>query len=209
MSNLRGYIGGRRGSRRRSIHAEALEPRVLLTTAETFSGPSLTDLIVMARRGIDTAPAAINRMESSLESQLTKGPLADLNSAAVDGAGFVQEVQSMETSYEQNVDRQLLPEFPHVDEILKLAGQAVVAEAISLNQQETIGLISSSNLATDAQTAIDALTRGPIDSLGTPLSGYSTATRSFEAELNTLAQNLRLVGVDAGVSGGRQHDPPG
>jgi len=73
---------------------------------------------------------------------------------------------------------------------LKLAGQAVVANAVSLNQQSSVGLISSSTLATDATTAINSLTQGPIYSLGTPLSGYSSATKSFETDLNTLAQSL-------------------
>ena len=162
----------------------------MLTAAETFTGPSLTDLIALARQGVDTAPAGIDRMLQSLESQLTDGPLADLSSAAVDGDGFVQEVQSLESSYEQNVDQQLLPEFHHVDEILKLAGQAIVADVISLNQQTAVGLISSSDLITDAQTAIDSVTDGPILSLGTPLSGYSMATKTFEANLDALAQSL-------------------
>ena len=129
-------------------------------------------------------------MLQSLETQLTGGPLADLGSGAVDGDGFVQEVQSLESSYEQNVDQQLSPEFPNVDEILKLAGQAIVADVISLNQQNTVGLLSSSDLITAAQTAIDSVTDGPILSLDTPLSGYATATQTFEANLDTLAQSL-------------------
>ena len=104
------------------VVAEGLETRTLLTAAETFTGPSLIDLILLARQGKDTAPAAIERMLQSLETQLTGGPLADLGSGAVDGNGFVQEVQSLESSYEQNVDQQLSPEFPNVDKILKLAG---------------------------------------------------------------------------------------
>jgi len=162
----------------------------MLTAAETFTGPSLTDLIVLAREGQDTAPAAIVRMLHALESQLTGGPLADLGSGAVDGDGFVQEVQSLESSYEQNLDQQLSPEFPNVDEILKLAGQAIVADVISLNQQNTVGLISSSDLMTDAQTAIRSVTAGPILSLDTPLSGYAAATRAFEANLEDLVQSL-------------------
>ena len=162
----------RRRRFQRVVGVEALEARTMLTAAETFTGPSLADLISLARQGKDTAPAGINRMLQSLETQLTDGPLADLSSGAVDGDGFVQEVQSLESSYEQNVDQQLSPEFPNVDEILKLAGQAIVADVISLNQQNTVGLISSSDLITDAQTAIDSVTDGPILSLGTPLSGY-------------------------------------
>ena len=172
------------------LGAEALETRTLLTAAETFSGPTLTDLIVLARGGEDTAPAAIDRMLQSLETQLTSGPLADLSSSTVDGNGFVQEVQSLESSYEQSVEQQLSPAFPHVDEMLKLAGEAVVADVIALNQQRTVGLLSSADLAADAQTAIDSLTDGPIFSLGTPLSGFSAATTTFEGNLETLVQSL-------------------
>lgn len=160
----------------------------MLTASETFTGPSLTDLIALAGQGQDTAPAVIDGMLQSLETQLTNGPLADLSSGAVDGDGFVQEVQSLESSYEQNVDQQLSPNFGNVDEILKLAGQAIVTDVISLNQQNTVGLLSSSDLITDAQTAIDSVTDGPIFSLGTSLAGYSTATQMFEANLETLCR---------------------
>ena len=178
-----------RGRQRRFV-AEVLEARTLLTAAETFSGPSLSDLIILARQGQDTAPAAIDRMLHSLETQLTAGPLADLSSGAVDGNGFVQEVQSLESSYEQNVDSQLSPEFPNVDELLKLAGQAIVADVISLNQQNTVGLISNAALATDAKKAIDSVTAGPITSLNTSLAGFAAATEAFEADLETLIQSL-------------------
>ena len=41
---------------------EGLERRTLLTAStETFTGPSLSDLIAQAERGMDTAPEAINR----------------------------------------------------------------------------------------------------------------------------------------------------
>ena len=181
----------------------------MLTAAETFTGPSLTDLIALARQGVDTVPAGIDRMLQSLQSQLTDGPLADLSSAAVDGDGFVQEVQSLESSYEQNVDQQLLPEFHHVDEILKLAGQAIVADVISLNQQTAVGLISSSDLITDAQTAIDSVTDGPILSLGTPLSGYSMATKTFEANLDVAFAEPELIGNYATGSSRCEHDTAG
>ena len=160
-----------RGRRRysRVVGAERLETRSMLTVAtETFTGPSLTNLIQLASEGNNTAPAAIQLMKQALETQLTSGPLADLTSGAVDGNGFVQEVQSLETSYEQNLDQQLSPAFPNIDQILKLAGQAVVADVVSLNQQSSVGLISSSTLASEATTAINSLTPGPITSLGTP-----------------------------------------
>jgi hypothetical protein len=173
------------------VGAEVLETRTMLSGAtETFTGPPLTNLIVLAREGQYTAPAAIQQMRQALETQLASGPLADLTSGAVDGNGFVQEVQSLESSYEQNLDQQLSPEFPNIDQILKLAGQSVVADAVSLNQQSSVGLISNATLATDATTAINSLTQGPIHSLGTPLGDYSAATQSFESDLNTLAQSL-------------------
>jgi hypothetical protein len=180
-----------RRARRRAFPIEVLEPRALLAAAsETFNGPSLSDLIQAARQGTNTAPAAINRMLTALQSQLTTGPLADLNSGAVDGNGFVAEVQSLEASYEQNLDQQLSPEFPNVDELLKLQGQRIAAEVIGLNQESSVGLISSSELATEAQTAINSLTAGPIFSLGTPISAYVAVTQTFESDLSTLLQSL-------------------
>src|ERR1017187_2259853 len=143
-----------RADQGRIFRVEALEVRALLATSTaTFSGPSLNDLIALARQGEDTAPAAINRMLTALETQLTSGPLADLNAGTVDGNGFVTEVQSLEASYAQNLDQQLLPSFPNVNTLLKLQGERIVADETSLNQQSSVGLFSSSQFATQAQTA--------------------------------------------------------
>jgi hypothetical protein len=175
----------------RVFRVELLEPRALLAAStETFSAPSLNDLIALARQGQDTAAAGIDRMLTALESQLTSGPLADLTAGTVDGDGFVTEVQSLESSYASSVDSALLPEFPNIDTLLQLQGERIVADVTSLNQQSAVGLISSSDLSTQAQTAINALTAGPLFSLQTPLSGYATATQAFESELNTLEQSL-------------------
>src|SRR5436305_530162 len=159
----------KRGGRDRTLHVECLEDRKLLATTETFTGPSLTSLIQQAYSGQDTSRAAISTMLSALEKQLTSGPLADLTAGTVDGNGFITEAQSLEASYEQNVDQQLSPAFPNIDTILKLQGQGIVAGLVSLNQQSTEGLITGTDAATQAQTLIKALTSGPIISLGTPV----------------------------------------
>jgi hypothetical protein len=181
----------KRRRRDRALHIDCLEDRKLLaTTTETFTGPSLTSLIQQANAGEDTSKATINTMLTALQNQLTSGPLADLNAGTVDGNGFISEAQSLEASYAQNVDQQLSPAFPNIDTILKLQGQRVVAGLVSLNQQSTEGLITSTDLATQAQTAIQALTGGPIISLGTPVSAYVTTTQTFESDLKALATNL-------------------
>ena len=194
MSTQRRESKGRRGARGRVLLLEHLEDRRLLATAaEAFTGPSLSGLISQAFHGKDTAEAAIKTMLSALQTQLTAGPLADLNSSAVDGNGFITEVQSLVTSYNQNVDQQLLPHFTHIDNMLKLQGQQVVANLVSLNQQSTVGtppLISSDSLPTLAGAAINTLTRGPIFSLNTPVSAYVTATQSFETDLGTVTDLL-------------------
>ena len=107
-------------------------------------------------------------MEQALETQLTSGPLADLTSGAVDGDGFVSEVQGLESSYEQDLDQQLSPEFPNVDEILKLQGQQVVADVIALNQQDDRRAHLELRLRrATPKSAIDSLTSGPINALNT------------------------------------------
>ncbi len=98
--------------------------------------------------------------------------------------------QDLVASYDQNVNQQLLPHFIHIDELLQLQGQRIVADLVALNQQNTVGLITSSTFSTEAQTAINSLTAGPIHSLGTPVSAYVTVTQAFETELHTLAQSL-------------------
>jgi hypothetical protein len=175
----------------RVFGVEPLEQRALLAASTvTFNAPSLSDLIAAARQGQDTAPAGVDRMLSALASQLTSGPLADLTSGTVDGNGFIQEVQNLVASYSASVDSQLLPEFPNVDTLLQLQGQRIAADETSLNQQNTIGLLSSTEFNTQAGDAINALTAGPLLSLQTPLSGYATATQALEAELNSLEQSL-------------------
>jgi hypothetical protein len=129
-------------------------------------------------------------MLKALQSQLTSGPLADLNAGTVDGNGFVTEVQSLVGSYGQNVDQQLLPHFVNIDQLLLLQGQRIAFDMVALNQENTVGLITSSTLATDAQTAINSLTSGPITSLDTPISDYVTATQVFEAGLKSVATSL-------------------
>jgi hypothetical protein len=180
-----------RTRRGRAWRVEVLEGRALMAAAtETFNAPSLTDLIHLAREGENTAQAGINRMLQALQSQLTSGPLADLKAGTVNGTEFVTEVQSLVTSFEQNVDQQLLPEFPNVDKIIKLQGQSVVAQVTALNQQNSVGLISSSELVTQSQTAINSLTAGPLLPLHTPLSALAGRTKTFETDLNTLVQSL-------------------
>jgi hypothetical protein len=181
----------KRGGRDRTLQVECLEDRKLLaTTTETFTGPSLTSLIQQAFGGQDTSRATISTMLTALETQLTNGPLADLSAGTVNGNGFITEVQSLEASYAQNVDQQLSPAFPNIDTLLKMQGQRIVADLVSLNQQSTEGLITSTALATQAQTAIKALTSGPIVTLGTPVSAYVTVTQTFESNLKALASNL-------------------
>src|SRR5579859_7923041 len=122
----------KRAGHKRMLPIEVLEQRTLLAAStQTFTGPSLAQLIQMAHDGQNTSTAAINSMLGALQTQLTSGPLADLQASNVDGNGFVAEVQSLEMSYEQNVDKQLSPEFPNIDRLLKLQGQRIVADEIS------------------------------------------------------------------------------
>src|SRR5271157_3904125 len=190
MSTQRRESKDRRAVRGRVFWLEHLEDRRLLAAAtEAFTGPSLSGLISQAFHGKDTSKAAIKTMLSALQTQLTDGPLADLNSGVVDGNGFITEVQSLVASYNQNVDQQLLPHFTHIDNMLKLQGQQVVANLVSLNQQSTVGLISA-DFSSQAEAAINTLTEGPIYSLNTPVSAYVTATQTFETDLGTVTDLL-------------------
>ncbi len=194
MSTQRRKSKGRRPTRGRILLLEHLEDRRLLATA--FIGPSLSGLISQAYHGKDTAEATIKTMLSALQTQLTDGPLADLNSNPMDGNGFIMEVQSLVMSFDQNVDQQL-SHFTHIDNMLQLQGQQVVANLVSLNQQSTVnpqgtvvGLTSPDNLPTQAGAAINTLTSGPIHSLNTPVSAYVTVTQTFETNLGVVANAL-------------------
>jgi hypothetical protein len=182
--------GRRSKARRRGISIESLERRALLATTETFVAPSLTSLITQAEHGKNTSQAGINLMVDALQSQLQSGPLADLNSGAVTNNGFITEVQSLEASFESNVDLQLSPKFPNIDILLKLQGQRVVSDLIALNQQETVGLITNPELSAQAQSTIGSLSAGPILALGTKSSTITNTTKAFTTELNALSSAL-------------------
>lgn len=182
---------GVRTGRRRMLQVEGLEDRRLMATSTgTFDAPSLTGLIAQAWQGQDTSRAAINTMLKALQTQLTSGPLADLQAGTVNGDGFVTAVQGLVGSYAQNVNQQLLPHFVNIDQLLLLQGQRIAADVVALNQANFVGLISDATLATEAQTAINSLTAGPIDSLDTPVSAYVSATQLFETELKSVAAGL-------------------
>src|SRR3954454_19065873 len=102
-----------------------------------------------------------NGTQERKKTQLTSGPLADLQAGTVNGDEFVTEVQGLVGSYAQNVNQQLLPHFVNIDQLLLLQGQRIVADVVALNQESAVGLITDSTLATQAQTAINTLTAGP------------------------------------------------
>jgi hypothetical protein len=145
---------------------------------------------VEANRGVNTAPATIDTMTGALQSELTSGPLANLNSGTDTRAQFLTDVGTLLTDFNANVDSQLLPRFPNVDAIIKLQGAAVQSELAALDAQETSGLISSSEFATGAGTAINTLTSGPLFPLNTPVSGFASATQTLIDQLNTLPPTL-------------------
>ncbi len=181
----------KRAVRRGDFRIEALEQRALLAAAtESFNLPSLTHLIIQAREGYNTAPAAINLVLTSLASQLLTGPLADLRSGAASGDEFVTEVQGLESSYEAAVNQAMLPQFPNVDTLLVLQGQRIVADVSALNQQFSVGLLSLTDFASQADTAINGLVGGPLFSLHTPLTGYATVTQGFESSLHNIVDGL-------------------
>lgn len=173
------------------FNVEVLEGRALLAAAaETFNPPSLAGLIEQAHHGVNTAPEGFQVMLHALQTQLTSGPLADLNAGTVTADEFVTEVQNLVTSYDSNVDTQLLPEFKNCDTILKLQGARVVADVTSINQQNFVGLISDAQLKTESAAAINGLTGGPLQPINTPLSALVKVTQEFEVDLNTLASSL-------------------
>ncbi len=185
----------KRAGRRPDFRVEALEARALLAaSSETFQlPPALDTLIVQARQGQDTSNAIIYRVLSSLESQLTSGPSADLAAGTVDGDGYVTELQSMYASYAQQLNAKLFVDFPNLDTLLLLQGQRMVADGSALNEQNAVGLLSDTDFATGAQNAINSLTGGPLLSLHTELTAYATATQSFESNLNNIAEGLNAA----------------
>jgi hypothetical protein len=170
--------------------AEVLESRTLLASAATSSGSKIHDAIADARQSTPTAAATINLYLKALETNLLSGPVQNLAVGSVDGNGFVQQAQTLEASYESAVDQELYPAYPRIDTMLKLAGEAVVAEYVSLNQQATVGLISSSGLISGVEDATSSITNGPIHPLDSKVRAFATTTKTFETDLNALAESL-------------------
>lgn len=179
---------GPRTRRPPAPRVEGMEDRALLASS-SFVAPGINDLIAGAQNGVNTAPATIHRMLAALESQLNSGPLADLNSGAVDQAGFQSEVSALVSSFDTTIGT-TLANYPNVSKLITLAAAATEADVASLVQQQAVGLITASTFATDAQTTINDLTTGPLKPLGTTIPALASRTRSFEADLNTLAGTL-------------------
>ena len=113
MTFLRKNRQRRRVDQGRVFCIEALEERALLAaSAETFTGPSLNDLIVLTQQGENTAPAAIDRVVEVLATQLTSGPLTDLTDGAVDGNGFVTRSKAWRRVTRNTSTRRSCPSFP-------------------------------------------------------------------------------------------------
>ena len=166
-----------RGSRARGrvFQVESLENRQLLATTVGGVAPS----VVVIRRSL-----------ADLQSQLTTGPLADLNSGVVGGDGFITEVQSVESSWKQSVDQKFLPHFKPIDDLLTLQGQRIVANLVSLNEQAVVGMYDANAQAMVSGGAINALTSGPIYSVNNPVSSNVITTQTFEENLAALARAM-------------------
>ncbi|MGC8641029.1 MAG: beta strand repeat-containing protein [Isosphaeraceae bacterium] len=140
--------------------------------------------------GVEPSVVAIRRSLADLRSQLTTGPLADLNSGAVRGDGFIAEAQSVEQGWKQGIDQKYLPRFKAIDDLLTLQGLRVVADLVSWNEQGFVGMYDSNAQAMVSGAAINSLTSGPIYSLNTPVSTNISTTQVFEENLAALARDL-------------------
>ena len=188
MGTKRGGEGRRLKAIRRGLSMESLERRDLLASgSDVFTGPSLTSLIAQAEHGKNTSQAQINAMVGALQSQLTAGPLADLDSGAVTADGFITGSQALEAGYEQYAAQQLGAKFPSLDQVIAFQGQRVIDNLVAGNQETSVGLISSAAFASDAKTTIDSLTAGPIVAIGTKSSTLIALTKTTDSSLTTVA----------------------
>ena len=187
QSRRRGFL--------RVVGVEGLETRTLLTAAETFTGPSLTDLIVLARQGKDTAPAAIERMlhvarrpSSRAGRWPTSVPARSTATASFRRCRASSRVTSRTwiSSFRRSS--------PTSTSSLKLAGPGDRGrrDFAEPAKHGRVALELGSSHA-DAQTAIDSVTAGPILSLDTPLSGYAAATQDFRIEPRSPGAEPELV----------------
>jgi|GEM_PF-2661546 len=181
--------GQRRRARASAVSVEGLESRALLATG-AFVAPDLTPYIRAAFHGSNTGPATIQRMLSSLESQLTSGPLADLQSGVDTPDTFATDVNDLITSYQSNVALQLSPRFPTITNILNAEGTKVSSLVAAYETQLEAGLIDDATFATDVANAIHSLTGGPLRPLNTPNAGFAKATSLFEEQLRALVPTL-------------------
>jgi hypothetical protein len=191
MHYERRHPGSVRVSRRSLTGAvEGLEDRALLASTAGITPPNVQGLIFQAFHGKNTAPAVIRAFESALQTQLTNGQLADLNAGTVVPDDFAAEVAGFVSTYQAAADQQLSPRFPNVDNIIKLQGTKLESEINALAAQSDAGVIDDTTFGTQAAAAINGLTGGPLYALHTPPSGYVTATKTLETNLNNLASSL-------------------
>ncbi len=182
---------------RASIAVESLETKALMATTSTaavatgFTAPDLSGLVSSAEYlHQNTGPATIKTMETALQSQLTNGVLTALQGGTLIPADYQTSVSNVVTSYETNVDQQLLPRFKNIDAILKGQAQSALALVNTLTLQLNDGLITATQYNTEAAQGINAITGGPLYPVNSTYSGYATATTALETQLNLLPPTL-------------------
>ena len=94
------------------VTAEAVPQTVLLNISVADADPQ------EAQRLAQAFSVQLTEMVSELETQLTNGPLAELKAGTLTPAEFTTNVGSVVTSFQSNVDQQLSPRFPNIDNIL-------------------------------------------------------------------------------------------
>lgn len=167
---------------------ELLEQRSLLATA-AFQAPDLSDLIRAAQQGQVTVPQAYFRMVDALQNQLTAGPLADLNSGQSSSSDFVAAVEGMVNEFNQSIDAQI-PTAHFLGARLKSQGARILAEVVAMDQENAVGLISDSQLGTQAQDAIAALNEWPAAEKDGLFFAVVDRTRSFEQDQQSLIASM-------------------
>ncbi len=128
-------------------------------------------------------------MLTSLEGQLEAGPLANLNAGTDTATTFGTDVNNYVTGYQASANQQL-PKFPYTATILVQYGNKVTALIAADQAQLTEGAITQSTFNSQAASAIESLTKGPLHPKNTPNEGFAKATKDFETELKSLQPML-------------------
>ncbi len=150
---------GSRTARVRRVAVEALETRTLLAAVtEVFVAPPSVPRLIhhLSHTGRSAAHTIAAELIQAFQTQLSYGPVADLNAGKVSVSEFNTEVQSLETSFQQYTGGHFWSKFASLNILVNFQAEQIANSTIALQVGRSATLASVSGTATGSLATLTA-----------------------------------------------------